>query len=71
MVSGDLDKLIEREAFEAMVLSLEKFYESTQSDDIGALIGSMMILEDGGAADPAVWGEWTECVRNALSKRGS
>jgi len=46
-----------------MALFLEKYYESTKSDDVGALLGSMMILGDGGTADPAVWEEWIECVR--------
>jgi hypothetical protein len=51
-----MEHLTEKEAFDAMVLFLEKFYAITESDDVGALLGSMMVLEDRGTADPAVWG---------------
>jgi hypothetical protein len=66
-----MERLTEREAFDAMALFLEKFYATTDSDDVGALLGSMMVLEDGGTADPAVWGEWVNCVNEVLrSSRG-
>ena len=60
-------RLTEREAFDAMTAFLEKYYESTKSDDVGALLGSMIFLEDGGAADPAVWGEWLEAVQEVVA----
>jgi hypothetical protein len=66
-----MPRLTEKEAFAAMVLFLEKFYETTKSDDVGALLGSMMVLGDGGTADPAIWEEWVECVNEILrSRRG-
>ena len=50
-----------------MTAFLEKYYESTKSDDVGALLGSMIFLEDGGTADPAVWGEWLEAVQEVVA----
>jgi hypothetical protein len=63
-----MEKLTETEAFEAMVLFLEGFYERTQSDDVGALLSQMMILEDGTTADPAAWDDWMKSVHRVLNK---
>ena len=43
-----------------MVLFLETYYERTQSDEIGALLGSLQLLEDGKPADPAMWQDWLQ-----------
>lgn len=56
------NKLTTLEAFNAMRLFLEKFYEETVSDDIGSLLGELEFLEDGGTADPAAWYSWEKCV---------
>lgn len=61
-------KLTEKQAFRAMVLFLEDFYKHTKSDDVAVLLGSMMFLEDGTTADPAVWQVWLESVENILSR---
>jgi hypothetical protein len=63
-----IEKLTETEAFEAMVLFLEGFYERTQSDDVGALLSQMIILEDGTTADPAAWDDWMKSVHRVLNK---
>jgi hypothetical protein len=63
-----IEKLTETEAFETMVLFLEGLYESTQSDDIGALLSRMIILEDGTTADPSAWDDWIKCVHRVLNK---
>jgi hypothetical protein len=36
-----IDKLTPTEAFQGMILFLETYYERTQSDEIGALLGSL------------------------------
>ncbi len=46
----------------AMRLFLEDYYEQTHSDDVGALLGDIQLLEDGMTADPAVWDDWLACV---------
>lgn len=64
-------KLTEKEAFDTMMVFLEKFYESTKSNDVGVLLGSMIVLEDGGTADPTVWGEWLESVQKGVANDGA
>ena len=63
-----MERLTEKEAFDAMVLSLEKFYGSTGSDDVAVLLGSIMVPGDGGTTDLAVWGKWVNEARR--SRRG-
>ncbi len=56
-----------QEAYEVMMLFLEKHYRLTSSDDIGALLGAMQFFEDGLSADPAMWEDWLECVKEVKS----
>ena len=63
-----MDKLTEQQAFEAMVLFLEGFYKRTKSDDVGGLLGDLILLEDGSTADPAAWDDWMKCVLRVLNK---
>lgn len=66
-----MERLTEKEAFDAMGLFLEKFCKTTESDDVAVLLGSMIVLEDGGTADFAVWYEWIDCVSEIIrSRRG-
>ena len=58
-----------QEAFTAMQLFLEDYYERTHSDDVGALLGGIQLLEDGMTADPAVWDEWLKCVDKVELKK--
>ena len=60
--------MTDKEAYAAMYAYLVMVYERTQSDDLGALLGDMSTLPDGGTADPAVWHEWLACLEKA--KRG-
>ena len=57
----------DRQALRAMVLFLERHFERTHSDDIGALLSDLLILDDGLTADPAAWTEWLECIREATT----
>ena len=56
-------ELTVKEAFESMVKYLETYYERTSSDDVGSLLGDMMLLEDGSTADPSAWNDWIKCVQ--------
>lgn len=38
------------------------YYEQTQSDEIGEILGSLQLLEDGKPADPAMWEDWLESI---------
>jgi hypothetical protein len=50
------------EAYAAMMRFLEKYYELTNADDIGALLGSMELHPDGKPTDPAIWDEWLAAI---------
>lgn len=52
-------------AYAAMYEFLEAYYERTHSDDIGSLLSSMSILEDGGTADPAMWQDWMDSIEKS------
>jgi hypothetical protein len=60
--------LTEKQAFRAMVLFLQNFYNRTQSDDVGSLLGELMFFEDGTTADPAAWQDWVESVEEILNR---
>jgi hypothetical protein len=60
-----MDTLTEHQAFLAMYAFLEAEYETTQSDDIGALLGSLSLLGDGLPADPAMLDHWKAAVSAA------
>ena len=64
-------KLTKLEAFQAMVKFLEKYYQLTKSDDIGALLGGMdrSFWNNGKTFDPALWDDWVECVDNVLKEQ--
>jgi hypothetical protein len=59
-------KLNLQEAYVAMYKFLEHEYEMTGSDEIGGMLGSMSLLEDGGTADPAAWSDWIQADENAI-----
>lgn len=61
--------MTDEQAFKAMVFFLERYFERTHSDDVGALLGDLQLLDDGLTADPAVWPEWLECLRLARQKQ--
>lgn len=63
-------KLTINEAFESMVKFLEMYYERTSSDDVGSLLGDIIILNDGYTADPASWDDWMECVYKVKKVKG-
>jgi len=60
-----------QQAFYAMVLFLEKQFESTQDDGIAMLLGDLRILPEGITADPAAWSEWKEAVQTVLNSQPS
>lgn len=61
--------LTETEAYKAMFAYLAKVYETTKSDDLGGLLGSMCTLPSGETADPAIWEEWLKCINDV--KKGN
>jgi hypothetical protein len=61
------NQLTARDAYVAMYAYLEKYYQRTGANDIGAMLGEMSLLADGGTADPAVWNDWLDAVAQAIS----
>jgi hypothetical protein len=51
------------EIFETFYLFLEKYYQATQSDDIGSLLGDLNHCYYGATADPAAWLDWQNCIK--------
>lgn len=62
-----MKNLSEQEAYAAMFAFLEHRYRLTESDELGALLGSMSLLPGGGTADPAIWDDWLNAIREARS----
>lgn len=58
--------LNEKQAFMAMFFYLEELYNKTQSDDLGALLGSMLLLSDGKPADAAIWIDWEKATKKSI-----
>ncbi len=56
-------------AYQAMFTYLEKYYNQTKSSDIGALLGSMQLLEDGHPADKAIWNEWINIISDLIDEK--
>ena len=54
-----------KEAYAAMFEYLKTLYQTTASDELGGLLGSMSLLDDGEPADPAVWADWLRAVEKA------
>jgi hypothetical protein len=58
-------------AYKAMVRFLEKYYALTNADEIGVLLGSMNmeVFQDEKPADPAMWDEWMEALREVMAEK--
>lgn len=52
------------QAYIAMQFFLENYYNKTRSSDLGSLLGSMQLLDDGSTFDAAIWNEWLKSVNN-------
>jgi hypothetical protein len=61
-------KLSIDEAYDAMVDYLEGYYNRGKSEEIGALLSSMLLFTDGESADPAVMSDWKESVEKILKQ---
>lgn len=61
-----MTSLTSAQAYMAMFAFLEAQYQSTGSDDLGALLGSLSLLQDGLPADSAHRAEWDAAVQVAI-----
>ena len=61
--------LTEEQAYLAMYAFLEEYYELTGSDEIGGLLGSMSLLEDGDTADSAILEDWKTAINKVIENK--
>ena len=54
--------LDEMSAYQAMIVFLEYYYQNTKDDGIGALLGSMQLIDEGKPADQGMWDDWMKAV---------
>ncbi|MFA6066166.1 MAG: hypothetical protein WC707_03220 [Candidatus Babeliaceae bacterium] len=62
-------ELTKLQAFNVMRKFLENYYEKTLSDDIGALLGDLQLLQDNRTADPAAWNDWLNCINQIVNEK--
>lgn len=61
--------MTKEEAYMAMVYFLEEFYERTGSDDVGGLLGGMILTDHEQTMDPAIWHDWIHAVKKMESEQ--
>ena len=61
-----METLTSKQAYAAMFYFLDQFYMRTKSDDVGGLLGTMSLLDDGLPADRAIVADWQEAVQFAM-----
>ncbi len=49
------------QAYFAMTIYLDSYYNHTKSDDIGLLVGGMQFVENR-TADPSAWNDWIDVI---------
>ena len=55
------------DAYRAMFVFLEAYFERTKADEVAILLGSMDLAVDGKPMDPAMWQDWLMAVQKAIS----
>lgn len=55
------------QAYRAMVAFLEREYRLTGSDDLGALLGELQLMEDGKPFDQGAWADWLSAISEVIS----
>ena len=61
-------QLTDLQAFNAMRLFLEGYYNRTHSDDVGSLLGDLQLFPEGGTFDPAAWEDWMDSINEVLKE---
>jgi hypothetical protein len=62
------EKLTSLQAYKAMLVFLEEYYEQVgRPDGLGGLLGELQCLESGATADPASWGDWVRAVEKVMA----
>lgn len=64
-----MSDLSKKEAYLAMFAFLDAYNQLSPSDEIGGLLGSMSLLEDGVPADPAIYDDWIDAVEKVKNNQ--
>jgi hypothetical protein len=62
-----VETLTPDQAYLAMFDFLATYFQRGRSEEIGALLGALSQLADGGPADPACARDWATAVKRALA----
>ncbi|MBP6870359.1 hypothetical protein KBC04_05725 [Candidatus Babeliales bacterium] len=62
-------KLTTEQSFNVMYEFLDIYFLQNRSGDLATILGGMSFLQDGGTADPAMWGMWIESIDNICKKQ--
>lgn len=69
-----MEYLDTRLAYKAMFRFLENYWDrgGRESDEIAELLGSMSmdICLDGKPADPAMWSDWLDAIKEVMGSQG-
>ena len=57
--------LTHEEAYKAMFVFLESYYDRSKSDDIGRLLDSLSLVE-GKPIDQVLWDDWYKAIETSL-----
>lgn len=63
------DRLSSDEAYAAMIAFLEAHFERTADQEIAALLGGLVLNEDGEPMDPAARSDWSAAVARVIDAR--
>lgn len=58
----------ELNAYKKMISLLDDYYNRTESDNIGAFLGEIDLIEDYVSMDPAAWEDWVNIVRQVVNR---
>ena len=50
------------DSYDSIVNFLDKYYQTTKSDDAGSLLGCMMLIEHNSTFDAAIWEDWFDAL---------
>ena len=61
-------KLTFLEAYEAMLTFLNNYYFNFGQDNLGSILSSIHLKDDGTTFDPAAWIDWLEAIEETINK---
>ena len=64
-------RLTTNQAYDAMLDYLDKYYQANASDDVGSLLGSIMLLADEQPVEMALWSDWLEAINRIKPQRAN